>query len=356
MRIIKNDKCKVDKCEREYESSGFCGYHRTQFRRGIMDEDGSILRKRFKIPSNGRCLVDGCSRKHCASGFCGTHRYQFRMGIIDKKGITLKPLFDSVRSKIGGSNYERGRYYVLNRYFNGGPLCKCEACGGEFELYQMDGHHRDRSKKEMNSAVMRLYSFLKHPEMLAEMDSLQWLCCDCHIVLHAGGEDVPYAQTHKDRSGKYIDKAMLAILERKGHNCLDCGRSLGRRTAVFHHRDPSQKIACISQIAGRFSLDFVLAEVDKCDILCNLCHRTRHHNNKGLRGYRVEREQRLESPIGKKIRGRVGCVVEGCDGRHFGRGFCRKHLRQFNRKMWDEQGKRLRLPYGKILENQVLVA
>jgi len=337
--------CKFAGCCGKHQGHGFCDYHRTQFRRGIIDKDGNVLRERLKIPSNGRCKIEGCRREHNSHGFCATHDYQFGMGITDKDGKQLKPLFDSMRSKIGATQYERGKYHILQRYFGGGPLCRCKMCGEEFEFYQIDGHHPDKSKKEMNTSLMTRYAFLNHPEMLAELDSIEWLCCHCHIIVHAGGEDTPYSQTNIH--GKHMDRQMVEILKITGNRCVDCGRPLGRRTIVFHHKDPLQKTDCISQILGKYKIGFIMEEVGKCDILCQPCHRKRHWLNKKMRGNLQDRERMLSiSPINKRRHdGKQGCRVVGCVSKHFGRGFCKKHLYHFSVGILNENGEQLRPLY-----------
>lgn len=44
----------------------------------------------------------------------------------------------------------------------------------------------------------------------------------------------------------------------------------------FHHRDPAQKDFVIS--GRRYSRERVRAELDKCELLCAICHRLEHAN------------------------------------------------------------------------------
>lgn len=44
----------------------------------------------------------------------------------------------------------------------------------------------------------------------------------------------------------------------------------------FHHRDPATKIFKISEGAYRQSRAKILAEIEKCDLLCGDCHRAEH--------------------------------------------------------------------------------
>ena len=50
----------------------------------------------------------------------------------------------------------------------------------------------------------------------------------------------------------------------------------------FHHRDPATKTrgardGCVAQMAGRGRVAMMLAEIEKCDLICSNCHRKLHH-------------------------------------------------------------------------------
>ena len=72
-------------------------------------------------------------------------------------------------------------------------------------------------------------------------------------------------------------KRRAAILEaiRERLVCQNCGeRHPG--CLDFHHRDPSQKDFHIARLLDRGSVAKVLAEIEKCDVLCANCHRKFH--------------------------------------------------------------------------------
>jgi hypothetical protein len=328
-------RCKIEGCDREYHGTGFCEYHRTQYRRGIIDSDGKIVRDLKSGKALEKCRVDGCVGSDDGKGFCSKHRYQYREGIIDTDGKKLK-LLEYEKEFDYRSQHKKSEEFVLNRYFGGGPLCRCSVCGGDFEFYLMDGHHPDRSIKTMTPTTMMSRAIWKHSEMIAELDSLKWMCCHCHLVVEVGGEDVPYSVTNVNKVGKARDKVMEIIFSKYGRECLDCHRHLGRRTVIFHHRDPSQKLANISQSIGFKNFDFVMAEVEKCDLLCSLCHRKRHHWDKELRG------KTRPWTIRKGRQNRIPCMVSGCEDKYWSRGFCPYHYQQFYKGIIDSEGKKLR--------------
>lgn len=57
------------------------------------------------------------------------------------------------------------------------------------------------------------------------------------------------------------------------HPCVSCGES-NPVVLEFHHRDPNEKDMDITQfLSGGYSLKRIIAELEKCDVLCANCHR-----------------------------------------------------------------------------------
>lgn len=59
--------------------------------------------------------------------------------------------------------------------------------------------------------------------------------------------------------------------------CYDCGNSFPPYAMDFDHRDPMMKINDVSRLRTA-SLNRLLDEITKCDIICAICHRIRTHN------------------------------------------------------------------------------
>jgi hypothetical protein len=57
--------------------------------------------------------------------------------------------------------------------------------------------------------------------------------------------------------------------------CMDCKRHYPYYVMDFDHRDPSTKIDGIARLIRSDSLQAVLREVTKCDLVCANCHRVR---------------------------------------------------------------------------------
>ena len=77
--------------------------------------------------------------------------------------------------------------------------------------------------------------------------------------------------------------------------CMDCLKKVHRdNTFVFDydHRDPDEKTKAISQRLHQWTIDQLLFEMNKCDLVCSNCHRVRTHaqRKKGvLTGYKQNR-------------------------------------------------------------------
>lgn len=70
------------------------------------------------------------------------------------------------------------------------------------------------------------------------------------------------------------------LIEYKGGKCQKCGYNKCEGALQFHHRDPKEKEFQISQVnlnETTFSLNKILEEVDKCDLLCSNCHAEIHY-------------------------------------------------------------------------------
>lgn len=78
--------------------------------------------------------------------------------------------------------------------------------------------------------------------------------------------------------------------------CKECGES-HPACLDFHHRDPLQKrIAIGTMVCRSATMDKVLAEIQKCDVLCANCHRKHHHGQRRPRRSKVTEASVLPFP------------------------------------------------------------
>lgn len=78
----------------------------------------------------------------------------------------------------------------------------------------------------------------------------------------------------KNEMKKYVHNLKLQ------HSCKYCGEN-HPAALDFHHRDPEQKELSINDvIKAGWSFDRLVAEIEKCDIICANCHRKLHYEER----------------------------------------------------------------------------
>jgi hypothetical protein len=80
-------------------------------------------------------------------------------------------------------------------------------------------------------------------------------------------------------------KRKLELVAAYGGRCVDCGYAACPEALQFHHRDPSTKDFGLGSFSG--SLNRLIEEAAKCDLLCANCHRIRHSREAAASRYRV---------------------------------------------------------------------
>lgn len=102
-----------------------------------------------------------------------------------------------------------------------------------------------------------------------------------------------------NRSGEYQklrrNQRKEAILKAKGGVCIKCGYDKSASALVFHHKDEKTKKFNISGTnLTKYSLEALLEEAGKCDLLCANCHAETHDREGWLHenGHRTKKEPR----------------------------------------------------------------
>lgn len=101
---------------------------------------------------------------------------------------------------------------------------------------------------------------------------------------HGKRHEYEYAKTrrlanpekHRQHSRQWYRRKKLKAIELKGGVCIDCKQQVHPAAFDFHHVDPTTKeSAANAQLMAR-GWDFIVAELEKCVLLCANCHRIRH--------------------------------------------------------------------------------
>lgn len=77
------------------------------------------------------------------------------------------------------------------------------------------------------------------------------------------------------KNPKAISTALI-VDELKKQPCMDCGQIFPTVCMDFDHRDRSDKYNNVgTMVAHNYSMEKILAEIEKCDLICSNCHRIR---------------------------------------------------------------------------------
>ena len=152
-------------------------------------------------------------------------------------------------------------------------------CGGRFESHQMDFDHRDQREKHFVLTAGR--AMLKSREaLLAEAATCDIVCANCHRLRtrkqHRAGlaSRTPAVSPRiAEQRERWRHRADL-LDQLRSVPCADCGGTFPQCAMDFDHRDPSTKVAGVTRMMMG-SIDRMLAEAAKCDIVCANCDRLR---------------------------------------------------------------------------------
>lgn len=110
----------------------------------------------------------------------------------------------------------------------------------------------------------------------ARKDKLNETCRDCHRK-YTRKHYQQNKQYYKDKANNHKKKLRKAANSAKNAPCMDCEKKWPTYVMDFDHRDPKKKSFTISNaiIKSNVSVDRLLEEILKCDVVCSNCHRIR---------------------------------------------------------------------------------
>lgn len=150
----------------------------------------------------------------------------------------------------------------------------CQRCGKEFETYLKDKQFNVRGRKHCFDCVpfgkrLKIYSNTwdqRHPEFHKEYIR-KW------YQKNKKEHYKKVAQRKKDCAAfiwEIKSKSQCSICGEKRTPCLD-----------FHHKDRKEKdIDIAMMVNGGYSTKTIIAEINKCVVLCSNCHRVLHYNER----------------------------------------------------------------------------
>lgn len=163
----------------------------------------------------------------------------------------------------------------------------CQNCGEKFPLTaNIDGKIRNFQRRKF---CLNCSPFGKHntKPLLEETESNVPKCRICGIEGHEHfykrRKNSYYSWCkecfNKDSLKRQHDKKSYAI-NKKGGKCQICGYDKCESALEFHHKDPNEKDHSIRW--GTASQQKIDEELEKCVMLCCLCHREVHAGIKSI--------------------------------------------------------------------------
>lgn len=99
------------------------------------------------------------------------------------------------------------------------------------------------------------------------------LGCSKGTVAYYCGAGQKEKNVERTKATRY--KRSLAVAKMKEVPCADCGGTFGYWCMDFDHVSPEEKIDTVSNLLKYGTWQQVLDEIEKCEIVCSNCHRTR---------------------------------------------------------------------------------
>jgi hypothetical protein len=115
---------------------------------------------------------------------------------------------------------------------------------------------------------------------------------------------------YANKRREFLAKRMKWINDLKNERgCKVCG---GKDDLEFHHRDKTTKIMNVSRmVTCLVKMDILLAEIEKCDVLCSKCHDSIHIKERILtEEERIESQKRLKEYMYRKRREYMAALVQ----------------------------------------------
>ena len=92
---------------------------------------------------------------------------------------------------------------------------------------------------------------------------------------------------YRDKNRRKRERMRAILRECKSRPCADCGGDFPFYVMDFDHREGEEKTAHVAMLVNMMSIERLLNEIAKCDLVCANCHRVRTY----------KREQRFSGMV-----------------------------------------------------------
>ena len=146
----------------------------------------------------------------------------------------------------------------------------CADCGKTYEPYCMDYDHDLSKGKKIKEISRMVLDNASKDSILQEIKKCQLVCLLCH---NKRTIDRFYNLKGDNRKYKSHHIRNITIINNfKNKPCVQCGQQYESYNMQFDHINPANKLYNVCQLKSR-KLDILLTELNKCQVLCALCHR-----------------------------------------------------------------------------------
>jgi hypothetical protein len=118
-------------------------------------------------------------------------------------------------------------------------------------------------------------------------DGRQWNCRACNARWHVENKQRHNQLIHERTARIRMEHAQFLLDYLRDHPCVDCGEA---DPVVLEFDHLGDKTRAVSAMAG-WSMDAVIAEIAKCEVVCANCHRRRTAMRAGSYRFRSTRTE-----------------------------------------------------------------
>ncbi len=139
----------------------------------------------------------------------------------------------------------------------------CADCGESYEPWCMDYDHvRGVKLKSVSRLVLENAPTSR---ILEEIAKCELVCVLCH-------NKRTFERREPSIRDKYSSRNIAIINRSKDKPCYICGKKYESYNMQFDHIDNANKFRDICRLK-RFTVDTLMKEIEKCQVICALCHR-----------------------------------------------------------------------------------
>jgi len=153
------------------------------------------------------------------------------------------------------------KHYLRRHQATTKRICEMANCSNPVQAKNLCNAHYIRKRKNKPMEIPVRHHYKEGQTCAIE---------GCNKRPTSGG----FCSTHYNRH--YRVRVWQAIIEEKGDQCQACKKSFPAVVYDLHHRDPQTKNFSVGAGIGNYSFEVLLAEANKCDLLCANCHRILH--------------------------------------------------------------------------------